>query len=171
MKTCQLMLYRHTQNQTKRSGNPMTSTQLSLRLLILASLFCSTLAFAVPPTITSITPASAPTSGGTQVTITGTGFSSECIPHSNCGYPKVFFGLAEAPAVQLVNETTLMVTTPKYLPGTIAVMVSNALESAPRALALTFNGPVPEDAFVRFLLPTFTEPVHGNQGSEFHTEL
>jgi hypothetical protein len=70
----------------------------------------------------------------------------------------------------MVSDTTLIVTTPKYLPGTIGVRVTNAVEAAPRALAFTFNGPVP-DAFVRFLLPTFTEPVHGAQGSEFHTEL
>jgi hypothetical protein len=134
------------------------------------TLFCSTFVFAAPPTITSITPAAGPTAGGTQVTITGTGFSSECEPHFNCGYPKVFFGIAQAASVQMVSETTLIATTPKYLPGTVGVGVSNALESSARQLPFTFNGPVPE-TFVRFLLPTFTEPVHGAQGSEFHTQL
>ena len=146
----------------------MTNTR---RLFTLAlTLFCCTLAFADAPTITGITPASGPTSGGTQVTITGTGFSSECVPHFNCGYPKVFFGIVEAPAVQMVNETTLLVTTPKNLPLTVPVRVTNAVEPAPQQLAFTFNGPVP-DTFVRFLLPTFTGPVRGANGSEFHTEF
>jgi hypothetical protein len=146
----------------------MTTTR---RLFTLAlTLFCCTFAFAEPPAVTSITPASGTTNGGTQVTITGTGFSSECIPHFNCGYPKVFFGLVEASSVQMVNETTLIATTPKYLPLTVPVVVSNALETSARQLAFTFNGPVP-DTFVRFLLPTFTGPVRGANGSEFHTEF
>jgi len=149
----------------------MTTPRLFPRLLAATmTLFCSTFVFAAPPTITSIAPASGPTAGGTQVTITGTGFSSECFPHFNCGFPKVFFGIAEAASVQMVSETTLIATTPKYLPGTIGVRVTNAVEAAARELPFRFNGPVPE-TFVRFLLPTFTEPVHGANGSEFRTEL
>jgi hypothetical protein len=149
----------------------MTTLRLFPRLFAVAlTLLGSTFVFAAPPAITSITPTSGPTAGGTQVTITGTGFSSECVPHFNCGYPKVFFGNFEAASVQMVSETTLIATTPSYLPGTVGVGVSNALESSARQLPFTFTGPVPE-TFVRFLLPTFTEPVRGAQGSEFHTQL
>src|SRR5450432_1751529 len=61
---------------------------------------------AAAPTITSISPGSGPTSGGTAVTITGTNFT---------GATTVLFGTASATNIVLVSSTTITATSP---PGT-----------------------------------------------------
>ncbi len=61
------------------------------------------------PTVASVAPASGPTTGGTNVTITGTGFT---------GVTGVTFDGATATNVSVVNGTTITCTTPAGTAGT-----------------------------------------------------
>ena len=94
------------------------------------------------PTITSITPSSGSTAGGTVVTITGTNFT---------GATSVTFG-GVAASFTVVNLTTITATTPAGAAGTASVLVttpggtnaSNTLYTyvtAPVAGAVTANVP------------------------------
>ncbi|NVI85585.1 putative Ig domain-containing protein, partial [Janthinobacterium sp. BJB401] len=68
-----------------------------------------------PPTITGVTPASGPASGGTAVTITGTGFT---------GVTALKFGANNGVAVTVVNATTMTATSPAGSAGTVNVTVT-----------------------------------------------
>jgi Family of unknown function (DUF6519)/IPT/TIG domain len=68
-----------------------------------------------PPTVTGISPARGPATGGTIVTITGTGF---------LGSVNVQFGTTPAPAVTVNSPTQITATSPSGS-GTAAVTVSN----------------------------------------------
>jgi hypothetical protein len=70
-----------------------------------------------PPTVTSVAPASGPDTGGTSVTITGTGFDS--------GVTNVTFGGTAATGVTFVNATTITATTPAHAAGAVDVVVTN----------------------------------------------
>ncbi len=70
-----------------------------------------------PPTVTGLSPASGPTSGGRRVTVTGTGFAAGAT---------VSFGAAAGSAVTVVSPTTITVTTPKHAKGTVDVRVTTA---------------------------------------------
>jgi hypothetical protein len=72
--------------------------------------------YAPAPTVTSVTPASGPTAGGTSVTIGGTGFQSGAT---------VKFGAASATSVVVVNATTITVKTPAHAAGAVDVVVTN----------------------------------------------
>lgn len=80
------------------------------------------------PTITTVSPSSGPTSGGTGVTITGTNFSST---------DSVTFGGVDAPFA-VVNATTLSVVTPPGAAGAVNVVVTNPAGSATDANAFTY---------------------------------
>src|SRR6202020_1454647 len=58
---------------------------------------------AAPPAITSISPTSGPTSGGTTLTITGTGFT---------GATKVVFGGVAATSFSVVSSTEITAVSP-----------------------------------------------------------
>ena len=58
--------------------------------------------------LTGISPAVGPDTGGTQVTLTGTGFEPTM---------RVFFDGLDAVSTQFVNSTTLIATTPAHAPG------------------------------------------------------
>jgi hypothetical protein len=62
--------------------------------------------------LTSISPAVGPDTGGTQVTFTGTGFEPNM---------RVVFDGLEATAIEFVNSTKLIATTPAHAPGTVYV--------------------------------------------------
>jgi hypothetical protein len=82
---------------------------------------------AVPATSTSLTPTSGPESGGTPVTITGSGFT---------GATGVTFDATPGTAFTVVNDTTITVTSPVHAPGNAAVTVLDpAGNSAPLAFA------------------------------------
>lgn len=66
------------------------------------------------PMITSISPTTGPTTGGTIVTITGSGFT---------GATGVTFGGAPGTSFTVVNDTTITVTTPAGTAGEAAVVV------------------------------------------------
>lgn len=68
------------------------------------------------PTVTSVSPTAGTTSGGTSVTITGTGFLSGAT---------VSFGGTAATNVSIVSSTSITATTPAHAAGTVNVVVTN----------------------------------------------
>jgi hypothetical protein len=68
------------------------------------------------PAVSSITPDSGTTSGGTSVTITGTGFISGAT---------VSIGGTAATGVNVSNSTTITATTAAHAAGTVSVVVQN----------------------------------------------
>jgi hypothetical protein len=77
------------------------------------------------PTISGIAPREGPTSGGTEVTITGNGFVDKA---------SVKFGDQPAASVVFVNATTLKATAPAHAAGDVEVIVANpdGQEGSPR---------------------------------------
>ena len=83
------------------------------------------------PTITTISPNSGSTTGGTVVTITGTNFVSS---------PAVKFGTTNASTVTLVNATTITATTPAVsTPGAVAVAVTIGTQTTSKSAGFTYN--------------------------------
>jgi hypothetical protein len=80
------------------------------------------------PTVTTVTPASGSTSGGTAVTITGTNLDST---------DSVTFGGTPAPFA-VVNATTLSVVTPPGTAGAVDVVVTNPAGSDTATGAFTY---------------------------------
>ncbi len=79
------------------------------------------------PTVTKLSAKSGPASGGTQVTITGSGFS---------GASAVSFGAVAAQSFKVVSPTTITAVTPAETGGQVNVSVSNvAGQSAPSSKA------------------------------------
>src|SRR5687767_9213106 len=68
------------------------------------------------PTVTAISPSSGTTSGGTSVTITGTGFLTGAT---------VTLGGTAATNVTVVSSTSITATTPAHAAGTVDVVVTN----------------------------------------------
>ena len=68
------------------------------------------------PTVSSISPTSGTTAGGTSVTITGTGFLSGA---------QVTLGGAAATSETVVNSTTITAVTPAHAAGAVSVVVTN----------------------------------------------
>jgi len=73
------------------------------------------------PTLSSVSPASGPTSGGTPVTITGTNFAPGA---------SVAVGGLQATNVRVVNSTTIIAIAPAHGTGSVAVNVANANQQA-----------------------------------------
>lgn len=110
----------------------------------------------------TMTPRSGPTAGGTEVTITG--------EFGEWPYG-VYFGSTPALETRRVNEHTLVARTPPHLPGVSEVRIFEYDIFLATGLTFTFEGDVPEGAFERVLLPSFTPPVRGAFGSEFHSRF
>ncbi len=72
--------------------------------------------YVAPPTVTSVSPSSGSTLGGTAVTITGTNFAAGAT---------VTFGSAGATNVVVVSSTTITATTPAGSAGAATVTVTN----------------------------------------------
>ncbi|MHB1047383.1 MAG: IPT/TIG domain-containing protein [Thermoanaerobaculia bacterium] len=70
----------------------------------------------VPPTVTSVSPSTGSTAGGTAVTITGTNFQSGAT---------VSFGGTNATGVTVASATSLTATTPAHSAGAVSVTVTN----------------------------------------------
>jgi IPT/TIG domain len=123
------------------------------------------------PTLSSITPASSPVTGGVRVVIRGSGFSNLCTLCSPPGpaAPFVAFGNEQATDVKFIDATTLEAVTPPNLPGTVTVSVGNRDGSGNAQFGgFTYTGSM-TDAFEPLLFPIFTRPVRGAFGSEFRT--
>ncbi|MEU9061001.1 IPT/TIG domain-containing protein [Streptomyces sp. NPDC048430] len=80
------------------------------------------------PTVTAVTPTAGPTSGGTGVTITGTGFGTT---------ESVTFAGTPAP-FSVVNSTTVSAVTPPGAAGAVDVVVTNPAGSDTAAGAFTY---------------------------------
>lgn len=83
------------------------------------------------PTVSSISPSSGLTSGGTSITITGTGFTSATTP-------SVLVGGSCATAVTVVNSTTITATTPTGVAGERDVVITTATGTVTAAAAFTY---------------------------------
>ena len=144
----------------------MTNARRVLALLLLLS---ASALHAV--TITSVSPNTAPTGGGTTVTIKGTGFAEYAI-RTPAGPPDVYFRGLPARSVELIDSETLRVVTPPHFAGPAWIHVDQGSNGHASIYdAFTYHGDFPEAAFERILLPVFTPPVKGAFGSEFRTEL
>ena len=75
--------------------------------------------YSAPPVITSFNPGTGSTAGGTQVTITGTGFT---------GTYSVTFGGTAAPIVS-VTDTQVVVTSPARAAGTVKIVITTNVAS------------------------------------------
>jgi len=85
------------------------------------------------PTVSSISPGSGPTAGGTPVTITGTGFASGAT---------VTLGGSAATNVAVANSTTITATTPAHAAGAVNIVVTNADgQSGTLANGFTYQAP------------------------------
>ena len=78
--------------------------------------------YVVPPTVSSVSPNSGSTAGGTAVTITGTNFASGAT---------VTFGAAAATNVVVVSSTSITATTPAGTAGAVTVTVTWVAEREP----------------------------------------
>ena len=105
-----------------------------------AGLLADGFAFDPPaPTLTSVSPATGPASGGTNVTLTGTGFQA-----FSAGTNSVTFGGNPATAVVVVDAATITCQTPPGTTGaSVDVAVSNANGSATLPAGFAYVTPVP----------------------------
>ena len=100
---CLIVLKRHLSNLKIFSG-------------VLAVGLGATALAAAQPTLSSITPTSGSTAGGTSVTLTGTGFVAGA---------SVSFGGSAATSVVVVSSTSITAKTPAHAAGTVGVTVTN----------------------------------------------
>jgi endonuclease/exonuclease/phosphatase family metal-dependent hydrolase len=92
------------------------------------------------PTVSAISPTSGSTSGGTSVTITGTGFSSGAI---------VTLGGTSATGVTVVSSTSITATTPAHSAGTVNVVVTNTdTQSGTFTNGFTYSAPPSETVLI-----------------------
>ena len=69
-----------------------------------------------PPTVSTVSPNSGPTVGGTSITVSGTGFQADAT---------VSLGGSLASSVSVVNSTTITALTPAHAAGPVNVVVTN----------------------------------------------
>ncbi|TMC41873.1 MAG: hypothetical protein E6J23_12735 [Chloroflexi bacterium] len=82
-------------------------------------------------TLTSLTPTTGTSNGGTAVTITGTGIA--CTP----AFPAVAFGGSNA-VVTSCGSTSVGATSPAHAPGPVTVTVTNSGQAASNGLSFTY---------------------------------
>ena len=101
-----------------------------------------------PPTITNVSPNTGPNSGGTSVTITGTGFT---------GATNVYFGGVPATSFIVNSATSITAVSPANVAGTVDIQVGTIGG---------FNDIVPADHFTYLGGPTVTgvSPTSGPSG-------
>ncbi len=101
----------------RRLAGPAALAALTFVALLILVPAGSALA-AAPPTITAIAPSSGPTTGGTSVVITGTGFAGLS------GTSAVSFGGTDAASYTVLSETQITAVTPAHDSGTLHVTVT-----------------------------------------------
>jgi hypothetical protein len=87
--------------------------------------------YVAAPAVTSVTPSSGPTSGGTTVTITGTDFSAATAA--------VKFGSTAAASFTVTSPTTIKAVTKPHAAGTVGVSVTTASGAAGKTTVFTFT--------------------------------
>lgn len=90
--------------------------------------------YRAPPTIASVTPDSGPTTGDTQVTIDGSGFTADST---------VTFGGVAAASVTVHSDTSLSVQTPSGSAGAVDITVTTPFGSATQTAGFTYMLPPP----------------------------
>jgi hypothetical protein len=93
----------------------------------------SAFTYGAAPTVSSVSPNSASTAGGTAVTITGTNFAAGVA---------VTFGSTAANNVAVVNSTTITATTPAGSAGAVTITVTVSGQSGSLANGFTYAGTV-----------------------------
>jgi hypothetical protein len=104
-----------------------------------------------PPTVTSISPTSGPTAGGTTVTVTGTGFTGATV---------VDLGVDPASSFTVVSSTRLTFVTPKQTAG-----LHNVTVTGPTGTSADVSGDLYTDLSppaVTSISPTAGLPAGGN---------
>jgi hypothetical protein len=81
------------------------------------------------PTVTDISPAVGPATGGTPVTITGTNFSN---------VTSITFGGTAVAAFTLNSPTSISTTTPAHAAGAVNVVVANSIDSGSKSSGFTY---------------------------------
>jgi hypothetical protein len=89
-----------------------------------------------PPTVSSLSPSSGPSTGGTSTFLTGTGFRDGAT---------VTFGGAPAPSVTVLSDVSINATTPGHTAGAVDVVVRNPdNQSGKKTNGFTYSlGPAP----------------------------
>ena len=105
----------------KNQHNVMMGSLKIMTMMIITFFSLSAYAVALLPTIASITPASGPVAGGTNVTITGTNFT---------GTTAVTIGGAAATGFVVVSATSITATTPAGTAGGQNVAVTTGVGTA-----------------------------------------
>ncbi len=88
--------------------------------------------YVVPPTVSSVSPISGTTAGGTAVTITGTNFATGAT---------VKFGTTAATSVVVVDSGTITATTPTHAAGAVTVTVTVSGQSGSLTNGFTYVAP------------------------------
>jgi len=96
--------------------------------------FSANIAPAASPVITSISPASGPTTGGTSVTISGSNFQSGA---------SVTFGAIAASSVVVSSSSQIVAVTPGHIAGSVALMVQENGQSSSSPANFTYNSLTP----------------------------
>ena len=117
---------------TTTGSNSATATLVSTGPWVMQMVTFSSVSGPVP-TVTSVSPSSGTTAGGTAVTVTGTNFVTGAT---------VTFGSAAATGVTVVNATTITATAPAGAAGAVTVTVNNpGGQSGSLASAFTYVAP------------------------------
>jgi hypothetical protein len=139
------------------------------RLLLLFSLLFSFSALA-DPVVTSLEPSFGPTTGGTEVTITG----SDLLPHIVCALPcptTVTFGDVTV-EVSEESATRLKVITPPHAAGTVDVRVNVSGEEPVRVPGAFTYQVASEAEYEQVLLPVYLDGiVDGAGGSRWAVDF
>ena len=101
------------------------------------------------PTVTSVSPTSGSTAGGTAVTITGTNFT---------GASAVTVGGAACPNVVVVSATSITCTTPTGTAGTASIIVTVGSQSNVANTLFTYNAPATTTTTAPAVTTTTTAP-------------
>ncbi len=96
------------------------------------------------PSITEIAPSSGPVSGGTAVTITGTGFLTGA---------SVEIG-GEASPAEVISETEIRTVTPAHAAGSVPVVVSDLYGTSSGGAEYTFDAPPISTPRVETVIPS-----------------
>ena len=104
------------------------------------------------PTVTGVSPASGPSTGGTSVTISGTGFSGASTVNFGAGDP--------SPTYTVTSATTITATSPAGAIGTIDVTVTTAGGTSATGVADQFTYQAPPPPVV-----TAVSPNSGSNGT------
>jgi len=92
----------------------------------------SSFTYITPPVITSISPSSGSTLGGTNTTITGTNFT---------GATSVTFDGLAATSINVVNSTTITCITPAHITGAVGIIVTTGGGPSASFSSFTYNTP------------------------------